>query len=452
MPLGGVAPNATSYLDLAVTTQTTYYYRLRPSNSTTAGLTNPVSVSVGAITCKPVFTAGCADADGLSSFVFNSTPLSVSSGCSSTGYNYISTPVVNVTAGQTYSFTGTFLGTEYAEGASIWVDVNRNGVYEAAERLFQMTAPAKTSFTGALTIPVSVTAGPLPMRIIVRYSSIPTDPCGNYTYGEAEDYILNIPGACAPPTGLTTTGISTSTAVLNWTTSGVSNELQWRQQGTNTWTTISSSTATPVNSPYSLTGLSAGTAYEWQVRSQCQVGDFSAWTGPVNFTTLTPCLAPSLTTGPISVTSAVVNWTVIAGVSSYSLSWKPTSNTAASPGSVSGLAGSVSSYTITGLLPGTLYTIQLQSQCAGNQYSLPQSITLTTATAACTAMYTLKNGVWADPTVWSCNRVPVSTDAVEIRHTITIPDAITGQTQKVSYALGGRVIFGAGARWQIGMP
>jgi len=38
--------------------------------------------------------------------------------------------------------------------------------------------------------------------------------------------------------------------------------------------------------PYSLTGLSDGTSYDWYVLADCGGGTYSSWAGPSTFTTL----------------------------------------------------------------------------------------------------------------------------------------------------------------------
>ncbi len=48
---------------------------------------------------------------------------------------------------------------------------------------------------------------------------------------------------------------------------------------------------------------------------------------------------------------------------------------------------------------------------------------LVTVTVPCTQMYTVKTGTWNDPIVWSCNRIPISTDmiTVEFGHIVSVP-------------------------------
>ncbi len=65
---------------------------------------------------------------------------------------------------------------------------------------------------------------------------------------------------------------------------------------------------------------------------------------------------------------------------------------------------------------------------------------------ACNAMYTVKAGNWNDPTVWSCNRIPVATDAVELRHAVAVPDNLIARALKVTYQTGQTLTFGNKAR------
>jgi phosphatidylserine/phosphatidylglycerophosphate/cardiolipin synthase-like enzyme len=88
-------------------------------------------------------------------------------------------------------------------------------------------------------------------------------------------------GTCGVPSGLTATAITTTTATLNWTavTGAVSYSVQYRASGTTTWTTITSvATSVPVS------GLTAGTTYQFQVQTVCSGGS-SGYSAPSLFST-----------------------------------------------------------------------------------------------------------------------------------------------------------------------
>lgn len=88
-------------------------------------------------------------------------------------------------------------------------------------------------------------------------------------------------GTCNVPSGLSTTGITTTTATLNWgaVSGAVSYNLQYRIVGAGSWTSTTSTTTSK-----SLSNLVASTNYEWQVQTVCSTGS-SAFSGSSTFTT-----------------------------------------------------------------------------------------------------------------------------------------------------------------------
>lgn len=82
------------------------------------------------------------------------------------------------------------------------------------------------------------------------------------------------------PSGLAATGITASGVTLNWNAvTGATYDVQYRATGTSTWTTVAANTNT-----LSLSGLTASTSYEAQVRSKC-ISTTSAYSSSVSFTT-----------------------------------------------------------------------------------------------------------------------------------------------------------------------
>lgn len=90
-------------------------------------------------------------------------------------------------------------------------------------------------------------------------------------------------GGCAAPGGLAASAITDTTAVLGWTavTGAGSYNLQWTDSVAALWTTVSGLTG----NSYNLTGLTAGTSYQFQVQTVCSSSDSSAYSSPVTFTT-----------------------------------------------------------------------------------------------------------------------------------------------------------------------
>jgi hypothetical protein len=94
---------------------------------------------------------------------------------------------------------------------------------------------------------------------------------------------------CNPPTNITTSYIGWNYASINWDAGGseTSWEISWGYQG---FIAGSANKFFKNSNNYSLSGLSENTSYDIYIRSICDDGsgstDTSAWSGPVNFTTL----------------------------------------------------------------------------------------------------------------------------------------------------------------------
>ncbi|WP_412559658.1 immunoglobulin-like domain-containing protein [Winogradskyella sp. MIT101101] len=97
------------------------------------------------------------------------------------------------------------------------------------------------------------------------------------------NFTIGAPVVCnaTVPTSLTASNLAETTATLSWdAVPGATYDLRYRESGTSTWTTVA---VTGVSS--NLSGLTALTQYEAQVRSKCSGGSNSAYSSSVNFTT-----------------------------------------------------------------------------------------------------------------------------------------------------------------------
>ena len=101
------------------------------------------------------------------------------------------------TAGQAYDFSLTSItqGTlNYGNSMAIYIDYNRNGVYtDAGEKVYaaSVTTSGPHTETGSFTIPITAANGLTRMRVICNEALI-TSPTQSVSYGEFEEYMLNI--------------------------------------------------------------------------------------------------------------------------------------------------------------------------------------------------------------------------------------------------------------------
>ncbi len=189
---------------------TTIYVRFKPTLASTnysGNITNAgggattVNVAVTGTTnlvyCTP--TSSCGSSDVITNVTF--AGINNTTGCGGTnGYNDFTggTPAA-VTASSTYTFTGTVTngGTEYL---AIWIDFNHNGVFDASEFFAIGSGPGGTFTNSSIVVPGGAYIGSTHLRVRVRYGTALTsaDACLSYSYGETEDYTVNISAATTP--------------------------------------------------------------------------------------------------------------------------------------------------------------------------------------------------------------------------------------------------------------
>lgn len=279
--------NGSTYSNISGATSATYvatqsvstWYRCNVTctNSSQSAISTPLQVTMSSFTacyCTPVYSTGCGGGDYISNMQIGS--LNNSSGCATGGYadytGSVSPP--NLTLGATYSTSTT---VQYSSNyIVVWVDYNHNGVFESSERTALGVVPGSNSpLSSSITIPTTALSGNTVMRVRTVWNSAATDPCSSYTWGEAEDYLVNL---VCPAVNITTSPVNTTICqgtnasfnVAGTTTTGFTPlTYQW-QVSTNsgsTWSDISntsvySGTAT---STLNITGATAAmNAYQYR--------------------------------------------------------------------------------------------------------------------------------------------------------------------------------------------
>jgi len=114
------------------------------------------------------------------------------------GYTNFTSLTANLTAGASVdvSLTPGFVSSSYNEYWKIWVDYNGDGDFEdSGEEVF--SGSGSSTVTGSFTVPSSLELETR-MRVSMKYGGEPTS-CETFTYGEVEDYTVDISGGTVEP-------------------------------------------------------------------------------------------------------------------------------------------------------------------------------------------------------------------------------------------------------------
>jgi hypothetical protein len=84
------------------------------------------------------------------------------------------------------------VGGPFTEYWKVWIDFNHDYDFtDPGEEIYSTFSTATGNLLVNVTIPMSATTGNTRMRISMKYGSAP-GPCEVFTYGEVEDYTINI--------------------------------------------------------------------------------------------------------------------------------------------------------------------------------------------------------------------------------------------------------------------
>lgn len=198
--LFGSTTTATTYAATGLTAATAYTFNVRAKDAAgnVSVNSNTVSVTTLANTVTYCTSAATNTADERIGRVQLGTINNPSTGTAGyENFTAISTNLVRSTA-NTITITPAWTATVYAEGYAVYIDYNQNGVFtDAGETVYTRAATTVTPVSGAFTVPATATLGATRMRVKMSYNATPTSSCGSYTYGQVEDYTVNITASAA---------------------------------------------------------------------------------------------------------------------------------------------------------------------------------------------------------------------------------------------------------------
>jgi len=207
----------TSYTVTGLTASTSYTFYVVAKDA--AGNISPASNTVSVTTTATTLTYCTATAtntvdERIGKVVFGTISNTSTGTAGYENFTALSTNAVRGTA-NTITITPTWTSTVYSEGYAVFIDYNQNGLFtDAGETVWTKAASTTTPVTGTFTIPTTALLGSTRMRVAMKYNAIPA-ACGSYTYGQVEDYTVNITLTAAGLTAENVTYSATETLDFN---------------------------------------------------------------------------------------------------------------------------------------------------------------------------------------------------------------------------------------------
>jgi hypothetical protein len=197
---GNVRPNDTlpTLSNVLQTANTTYTCVLTCASSGLSTTSLGVSVNMDTpanCACIPTFTSGCAGDEISFVTINNITNNTAASGCPSAPYHTVFTsPVMSANPGDTTVCLFGH-GTGGSHFINVWIDYNDDFSYSDAERVItNLSLPSTGTAPFVATFVATSDTGLHKMRVLQNYNTLVVNPqsCGSYSFGETEDYTINI--------------------------------------------------------------------------------------------------------------------------------------------------------------------------------------------------------------------------------------------------------------------
>ncbi|GAB2458725.1 thermolysin [Hymenobacter qilianensis] len=114
---------------------------------------------------------------------------------------------------QTIRFSAGFASTAYTEYWKVYIDWNKDGDFiDAGETVVSGTSASAATLSATFTVPTTARSGSTRMR--VSLSDAAQTSCSSFTYGEVEDYTINVTGGAALTSNVVASSNVSSSATL----------------------------------------------------------------------------------------------------------------------------------------------------------------------------------------------------------------------------------------------
>jgi len=239
--------------------------------------------------CNPDYSNGCSNGDFIRD-VFLSNLSNSGSGCSSSQYKLATSDTIVLQQGVNYDLT-VASGGGNDNGIGAWIDYSQNqGFGQFGEFIGNVDPVGGVQDKINFTVPPNAGLGITRLRIRSRRSAngvpSPGESCNTYTYGEAEDYVVNIQLApsCNVPSNVQGFNIGSNSADFDWVSNDNGNS--WEvAYGPGGFALGNGTRFITSGKPISIGGLNPDTEYDVYVREICQSGNTSSFSNVLTFRT-----------------------------------------------------------------------------------------------------------------------------------------------------------------------
>jgi len=211
------------YPDISVS-PTSFYVTIPPNTQQTESLT---ITNIGQwvlnytattqVSGKDDPKAYCTASGGCDEYISRVQLGSIDNSSACDGYHDYTSLSTSMMTGQSYQITVTNGVTLWPQDqCGIWIDWNKDEDFsDAGETMTVSGTPGVGPYTATITPPSGAASGTTRMRVRIIYTGT-LSPCGTTSYGEAEDYSINVIGwlSATPPSGTINAGASQTLNVL----------------------------------------------------------------------------------------------------------------------------------------------------------------------------------------------------------------------------------------------
>src|ERR1035437_6781476 len=339
----------------------------------------------------------------------NSTGCALNSG-GVTGYSNYTAQSTTMMIGTGYPISITN-GTCYTgDQCAVWVDWNHDNSFCAANELITLSGGPCT-FTGTITPPAGAVLGNTRMRVRITYTGS-FYSCGTTTYGEVEDYTINVTSCTAPSITAQPSNASMcigGSANFSVTASGTTLSYQWKYWNGSSYVNVAN--GTPAGATYSnqtttamtVSGITSAATYTYNCYVSNSCGNVTSSSAALTVNTIPT--APTAT-GASRCGAGTVTLSAGGAGSGEDYKWYSASS-GGSPLQTTGANYATPSFTVTTTYYVTKYNTTTgcesttRTSAAATINTIPSVSVSPASTAICSGTNTTLTASGASTYVWS---------------------------------------------------